>query len=166
MPHEGGLRIRPAARAILLTPDAEVLLVRFEFPAGTRWALPGGGLESGETAAEALRRELREEVGPREVAIGPLVWAREHIIPFLDGRWDGQREDIHLVPVEHFDPKPELSWDQLRNEYLHEVRWWTLDQIEAATSAEPTLFAPRALGVHLRNLVTDGPSERPVEVGV
>ena len=53
-----GLRIRPAARALVVDPDDRVLLVRFEFPAGTRWALPGGGIEPGETPEEAIRREL------------------------------------------------------------------------------------------------------------
>ena len=68
------LRIREAARALVLDPDDRVLLVRFEFPVtGTRWALPGGGLEPGETHVEALRRELVEEVGLHGAAIGPHV---------------------------------------------------------------------------------------------
>jgi len=32
------LRIRPAARAIVLDPDDRILLVRFQFPHGTFWA--------------------------------------------------------------------------------------------------------------------------------
>ena len=43
-----GLRIREAVRALVIDPDHRVLLVRFEFPTATRWALPGGGLEPGE----------------------------------------------------------------------------------------------------------------------
>ena len=77
-------RIRPAARGLVVTPDHHVLLVRFEFPAGTRWALPGGGLDAGEDHVAALRRELREEVGLVDVTIGPHVWTREHLIPFMD----------------------------------------------------------------------------------
>ena len=59
----GTLRIREATRAVVLAPDRHVLLVRFEFPQASRWALPGGGIEPGETPVDALRRELAEEVG-------------------------------------------------------------------------------------------------------
>jgi len=97
-PLTAGLRIREAVRAVVLDPADRVLLVRFEFPdAGTRWALLGGGLEPGESAHDALRRELAEEAGLENIEIGPHIWSRLHIIPFIDGRYDGQREQIHLV---------------------------------------------------------------------
>ena len=100
-----GLRIRPAVRALLLTPDDEVLLVRFEFPGGrTRWALPGGGVEPGETDTEALHRELEEELGLLGADIGPHVWTRLHLVAFVSGEWDGQRDHIHLVRCERFEP--------------------------------------------------------------
>jgi 8-oxo-dGTP pyrophosphatase MutT (NUDIX family) len=156
------LRIRPAARAVLRTPDDHVLLVRFEFPGGTRWALPGGGIDPGETALEALRRELVEEVGLTDAAIGPHIWNRLHIIPFLSGEWDGQHETVHLVDVEAvFTPRPALSWEQLASEYLHELRWWHLDEIAAAVD---TVFVPRALAALLRSLRTEGPPNPPVDV--
>ena len=104
------LRIRHAVRALLLTPEASILLCRFEFPSATVWAVPGGGLDPGEDHITALHRELAEEVGLRNVEPGPHVWDREQIIPFIDGRWDGQRDRYYLIPVPHrFDPTPELS---------------------------------------------------------
>lgn len=156
------LRIRDAVRALLVTPEREVLLVRFEFPTATVWALPGGGLEPGEDHETALRRELAEEVGLHDVDVGPHVWNREHIIPFLDGRWDGQRDRVYLVPTERFEPRPMLSWEQLRAERLHELRWWHLDQLAAVDLH----FAPLALPTLLAELVTDGPPAHPIDTGV
>jgi 8-oxo-dGTP pyrophosphatase MutT (NUDIX family) len=157
----GSLRIRPAARAVVLSPRASILLVRFEFPGGTRWALPGGGIEPGETAVEALARELREEVGLRSPSIGPHIWTREHHIRFLDGNWDGQREQIHLVRVDdEFEPTPELDWEQLRREYVHEIRWWSRDEL----SASAVRFVPLDLVTLIDDLVSDGPPPNAIDV--
>ncbi len=46
-------------RAVVLNDRAEVFLVEHSYVSG--WHLPGGGVEVGETALEALERELREE---------------------------------------------------------------------------------------------------------
>jgi ADP-ribose pyrophosphatase YjhB (NUDIX family) len=40
-----------------------VLLCRHEKPGKEYWLLPGGGVHSGESLVDALRRELREELG-------------------------------------------------------------------------------------------------------
>jgi 8-oxo-dGTP pyrophosphatase MutT (NUDIX family) len=53
------------ANVIALTSDDDVVLVR-QFRAGTRsitLEIPGGSVEPGESAARAVRRELREETG-------------------------------------------------------------------------------------------------------
>ena len=157
------LRLRQAVRALLLTPEELVLLVRFEFPTRTVWALPGGGLEAGEDHLTALRRELVEEVGLDDVPIGPHVWNREHIIAFEDGMWDGQQDRVHLVRTAHFDPRPALSWEQLRAERLHEIRWWSVGEIE---QAEDVSFAPQRLGELLRLLASDGIPDTPLDSGI
>ena len=53
-------RIRVSA---ILGWNGRVLLCRQEKPGKEYWLLPGGGVDSGETLIEALRRELREELG-------------------------------------------------------------------------------------------------------
>ena len=53
-------RIRVSA---ILKWQGRVLLCRQEKPGKEYWLLPGGGVDGGETIIEALRRELREELG-------------------------------------------------------------------------------------------------------
>lgn len=159
------LRIRRAVRALLVTPDQHVLLARFEFGSVTVWALPGGGLEDGEDHLTALRRELLEEVGLHGPVIGAHVWNREQVIPFENGLWDGQRDRYYLVEAaERFEPTPTLSWEQLRAERMHELRWWHVDEIERRTT--DVRFAPQRLGTLLRQLITHGPPPTPVDTGV
>jgi 8-oxo-dGTP diphosphatase len=53
-------RIRVSA---LLRWENRILLCRHEKPGKAYWLLPGGGVNSGESLADALQRELLEEVG-------------------------------------------------------------------------------------------------------
>lgn len=157
------LRFRQAVRALVLSPDDEVLLARFVFPSGVEvWALPGGGLEDGESHDEGLRRELHEELGLTEVVIGPHVWDREHIVPMRTGH-DGQRDRIHLIRIDRFEPEPTIGWAAMREEFVFELRWWTITEI---TDRPDLRFVPRRLADHLTELLQHGVPLRPVDVGV
>jgi 8-oxo-dGTP diphosphatase len=56
-------RIRVSA---VLRWNDRILLCRHEKQNHEHWLLPGGGVNSGETLIEALRRELEEEIGIEE----------------------------------------------------------------------------------------------------
>lgn len=161
------LNMRAAVRALLLDEDDHLLLVRFEFPTATVWTLPGGGLDPGEPPEAGLRRELHEELGLVAFDIGPHVWNREHVIPMRTGH-DGQRDQIHVVRVARFEPVPAIGWDALRDELVHEIRWWSVDEIEAAAQrgSARVLFAPRRLGELARRLLTEGPPNEPIDTGI
>lgn len=151
-------RLRQAARALIIDEHDRVLLVCFPTGDGNIWATPGGGLERGETMAAGLRRELDEELGRGDLPIGPLVWTRTAIFP-VGGNFDGQYNEIYLVRTEHFDPEPTIGWDGMRAEGVDNMRWWSLDEIDAS----PDRFVPSGFARLTRHLLTDGPPGAPVE---
>lgn len=157
------LNIRSAVRALIVDDDDHVLLVRFEFPNASAWALPGGGLEPGETDEAGLRRELHEELGFTDFEIGPHIWNRLHVIQIIDTDFDGQRDHIRLVRAERFEPQPTIGWEAMRAEHVHEMRWWSLHDIERSIE---TRFAPRRLAELLGSIIADGPPPEPVDTGV
>ena len=118
---------RQSIRAILLTPEKDILLIRIRHPdTGERyWITPGGGLEPGETIEEGLRRELREELGLDRFVIGPLVWQRQHTF-----NWAGKRihqdEKYYIVHVNRFEP--EMS-DTKEAKILDRFHWWPLNEL-------------------------------------
>jgi 8-oxo-dGTP diphosphatase len=56
-------RFAVTAGVVIIDARGRVLLLKHRFRPGMGWGIPGGFLETGEQPAEALRRELREEVG-------------------------------------------------------------------------------------------------------
>ena len=63
-----------------------VLLIKRRFePLAGRWSLPGGAVEVGETLAEGLAREMKEETG-LDVLVGPVVDVFDRITRDDDGR--------------------------------------------------------------------------------
>ena len=90
----------PAVGAVVVDRAGRVLLVRRARPPGLGdWTIPGGRLESGETHAQAIVREVHEETGLRAhvlCRLGVVVIARE-----------GHAYAIHehlLVPLDDAEP--------------------------------------------------------------
>jgi len=76
-------------RGLVIDSDKRIFLVTHTYVSG--WQLPGGGVEPGETVAEALARELLEE-GNIEIREPPIlhgiffnsrVSQRDHVVLFV-----------------------------------------------------------------------------------
>lgn len=150
---------RQSVRVLLFDEDDRVLLVRFQDGDHSWWCTPGGGIEGDETDVEAAQREMLEEVGLEELRLGPWIWSRHHAGTFRGETFD-QSERIYLARVRSFDPRP-----QPQGPVEHEagdIRWWTLEELEA-TSEDLT---PRDLPRRVRSLLEDGPPGLPVPVGL
>ena len=78
---------------------------------------------------------------------------------------DGQRDRVYLVRMSRFDPVPLIGWEALREEFVHEIRWWSVDEI-AATEAQRVLFMPRRLAQFARDVLEHGPPSSPIDTGV
>ncbi|HEU0132799.1 MAG TPA: NUDIX domain-containing protein [Mycobacteriales bacterium] len=155
--------VRPSARVLLLDDRDRLLLFRGVDPdrPGRRfWYPPGGGIEAGETAADAARREVLEETGLRDVVLGPHVWNRRHVAAF-GGAVNDCRETWFLARVAAFDVDTS-GFTELERRTITEHRWWTLAELAATTDR----LTPRDLARLLAGLLRDGPPPSPVTVPV
>src|SRR5690348_8278606 len=85
------MRERNTVRVLLIGPDKRILLLRFHEPRMNGgvpfWATVGGGVDPGESVADAALREIREETGLSDVTLGPIVWADDVVIVFDREPW-------------------------------------------------------------------------------
>ena len=81
-------------RGLVTNPAGEVLLVQHTYLHG--WYMPGGGVERGETAEQALARELVEEAGVRLTSRPMLAsmhanhasFPGDHVLFYRAGAWE------------------------------------------------------------------------------
>lgn len=144
---------------MLVTPDARVLLLRVAGADGDLWIAPGGRVEAGESAREAVERELREETGAQGLAIGPEVWIRRGTC-LSGGRRLEETERFFLVPTVEFAPDTSRIGTTERAR-LRELRWWRIEEIVSS----PEAFVPGCLGELLEALQRDGPPVGPLQTG-
>lgn len=155
---------------MLLLEGADRLLL-FEYvshgfaaiPAGrTVWIVPGGGVEDGETLAQAAARELAEETGlvTNPEALGPPLWRRRHRFSYR-GRCYDQREWFYALRVDQHEVST-AGYTEEEKRDLRTQRWWTVPELQASDE----LFAPRALAELLPDVLAGRWAGPPREVGV
>ncbi|GAA4215442.1 NUDIX hydrolase [Actinocatenispora rupis] len=111
----------PAASAVVAGEDGRILLQRRVD--NDLWALPGGGMELGESIAQTVMREVREETGlqvtPRYV-IG-VYTDPGHVFAYSDGE---VRQEFSVCVA----ARPVGGSLQVSSE-SHEVGWFSPEQI-------------------------------------
>ncbi|MFC3996895.1 NUDIX hydrolase [Nocardiopsis sediminis] len=90
---------RFASYGVVTDPAGRLLLARIAegFPGAGTWHLPGGGVDHGEDARAALRREIFEETG-QDGGVGGVVGIAHHARPGQMGP-EGRPADIYAVWV-------------------------------------------------------------------
>ncbi len=131
------LPVRHIARALVFDPRDRLLLIEYEAVRPidpTRpdlrsfWFMPGGGLEPGETHVEACRRELSEEIGVADAAVGPLVAICDGPFHLFEKSRDA-RERYFLVRL----PDDRIDTSRLaetEDSPVRGTRWWTIEELE------------------------------------
>ena len=103
--------------------DQRVLLVqRGSEPALGKWSLPGGLVELGESLHDAVRREVREEVG-LTVKVQDLVVALDRVIPDEEGRIE-----YHYILLD-FICEPERGEEPSPASDVKDCRFLPLDEL-------------------------------------
>jgi ADP-ribose pyrophosphatase YjhB (NUDIX family) len=163
------MRERPTVRILLLNPDRQLLLIRYEdlrvLPEFRHfWATVGGAIENGESIEEAAGREIAEETGLRDVTLGPAVWHGEPVI-YIHGE-PLQFRETYIVAHTQGSQLHAQNWTELERSTIREMRWWTAADI-AASDAHifPTVLAdwlPPILDGHYPRALREIPGRRPL----
>ena len=146
MRRAGGPDMSVRARAVIPDADGRVLFDRTHHPgkAPFYW-LPGGGVEPGETAEEALRRELIEEAS-LVITVERLLYVSENL--FVESG-DYRHEVILYFLARAGETLPGAPTD-LRNHEWH------------SPDATPGLFLPPDVAAAVTADLRDG-FQRPVQ---
>lgn len=115
-PHQPGPALRFVAAALIIR-DGQLLIGqrRPDQIMALKWEFPGGKIEAGESAQQALARELEEELGIQAV-IGPAVIRIRH------NYRHGGAVDLQFFAVREFT-------GEIQNQIFNEVRWVRLGDL-------------------------------------
>lgn len=131
-------RTRTAARVIVIADGAVLLLADTDpgLPGSRWWVTPGGGIDAGETPAQAAVREVAEELGlqvSESQLVGPVA-VRDVVHGYSD-QILRQHETFFLLPLaERFEPSQD---GHTPDELITLAGWAWIDLTELGQQREP-----------------------------
>lgn len=116
VPRPNGPALRFVAAALIVR-DGKILIGqrRPDQPMALLWEFPGGKLEAGESAEQALSRELVEELGIQAVIGAPVIHIRHNYR-------HGGAVDLQFFAVHEFA-------GEIDNQIYQQVRWVRLEDL-------------------------------------
>ena len=124
-------RFTVTAAALIFNDAGKILLLKHHFRPGSGWGIPGGFLERGEQPEQALRRELREEIG-LEVNQVEIFTARSFEKPL-------QVEIVFRVRA-----NAKVAQLKLRTIEVERAEWFSVKSLPAGLPTDQQLLIERA----------------------
>jgi 8-oxo-dGTP pyrophosphatase MutT (NUDIX family) len=124
------LRLRRAARIIVLDPEGRALMFRYDVPGRPPfWVTAGGECEPGETFEDAARRELFEETG---ITADPGEQIARMTPEFVTVEGEPVQADERFFLVQVDEARVDTAGHtELERALMTQHRWFTLDQLES-----------------------------------
>jgi 8-oxo-dGTP pyrophosphatase MutT (NUDIX family) len=136
------MTIRETSRVLLFDNYDRLLLMKVDVGPEIRdpgkpwltspfWVTLGGRIEEGEDVLSAAHREISEETGLCDVAIGPAVWYGEQSLEtggetrLLRETFVVARTDKHILSSDR--------WTTEERKAIVAMRWWPIDELESTT---------------------------------
>jgi 8-oxo-dGTP diphosphatase len=123
-------RFTVAAAAVLEDEHGRVLLLEHTFRPGSGWGIPGGFINRCEQPEEAIRRELREEVG---------IDAARLELAFVRTLASVNQVEVVFCGSPEGEAKP-------RSLEIRRAAWFGFDALPAGLGADQVAVIMRALG--------------------
>lgn len=119
------LRLRRAARVIVLDPDNRALMFRYDVPGREPfWVTAGGECEPGESFDDAARRELLEETG---IVADPGSEIARLTPEFITVEGEPVQADERFYIIRVADTRIDISGHtELERQMVSSHRWFTL----------------------------------------
>ena len=122
-------QLRPGASALIFNETRDRILMT-QREDNSRWCLPGGGMDPGESASETCVREVLEETG-LEVKVVKLVGvytSPDILVEYADGN--------KIQPVAFSFEAEVIGGELALSDETVDFGWYTVDEIESMDTLE------------------------------